>query len=264
MKLSASYNLFDGEELLEYSLMSIRKNVDHISVVYQLVSNFGKKRSTFIKDLLDSYKSLGLIDEIYEYKPIINVHPHDNEIRKRNIGLQLAIDNGCTHYMSMDIDELYKLKDLKYAKSIIEDGDYDSSACYMLTYWREPAYRLEPVEDYYVSLIYKIRNGIEFVNGRKFTVLVDPTRRMDPGKCKLFTREECEMHHLSYIRNDIRSKFENSSARQNFNNQIDKLTDYYNKYKFPAKAWTAGAGCPTYGVVETEDIVEVIKEQYNQ
>ena len=34
MKLGVSYNLFDGEELLESSIKSIRDNVDYVSVVY--------------------------------------------------------------------------------------------------------------------------------------------------------------------------------------------------------------------------------------
>lgn len=34
--LSVSYNLFDGEELLEDSIMCIRNLVDHVSVVYQV------------------------------------------------------------------------------------------------------------------------------------------------------------------------------------------------------------------------------------
>ena len=42
MKIGVSYNLFDGEELLESSIKSIRKNVDYISVVYQTISNFCK------------------------------------------------------------------------------------------------------------------------------------------------------------------------------------------------------------------------------
>ena len=43
MKLGLAYNLFDGEELLEYSLRSIRNNVDYISVQYQEISNHGEK-----------------------------------------------------------------------------------------------------------------------------------------------------------------------------------------------------------------------------
>ena len=42
MKVGISYNLFDGEELLEASIKSVRDNVDYISIVYQTESNFGK------------------------------------------------------------------------------------------------------------------------------------------------------------------------------------------------------------------------------
>ena len=39
-KLAAIYNVFDGEENLQSSIDSIRKNVDIIIVVQQQVSNF--------------------------------------------------------------------------------------------------------------------------------------------------------------------------------------------------------------------------------
>jgi hypothetical protein len=35
MKLGAAYNVFDGEELLENSIVSIRSEVDYVVVVYQ-------------------------------------------------------------------------------------------------------------------------------------------------------------------------------------------------------------------------------------
>ena len=41
MNLGVSYNVFDGEELLEGSIFQIRNEVDYISVVYQSISNFG-------------------------------------------------------------------------------------------------------------------------------------------------------------------------------------------------------------------------------
>ena len=43
MKLGISYNVFDGEELLEKSILCIRDQVDFISVVYQEKSNFGNQ-----------------------------------------------------------------------------------------------------------------------------------------------------------------------------------------------------------------------------
>ena len=71
----------------------------------------------------------------------------------------------------------------------LEDGEYDSAACQMVTYYKNSNYILDPKEDYYVTLPFKIRRGKEYVFGSPFPVLVDPTRRMEAGKCKIFNRE---------------------------------------------------------------------------
>ena len=52
MKLGISYNLFDGEELLEYSINSVRDSCDHINVVYQKISNWGEPCSKDLEDIL--------------------------------------------------------------------------------------------------------------------------------------------------------------------------------------------------------------------
>ena len=112
------------------------------------------------------------------------------------------------------------------------EEDFDSSSCQLVTYYKSAEYRLDPKEDYYVSLIFKIRPGTEFVFGHPFPAMVDPTRRMLPGNCKIFTREEIEMHHFSYVRKDLNIKLTNSSASPNFKN-INKIVTYFNK-------WTPG------------------------
>jgi len=251
MKLGISYNLFDGEELLEDSIRSIRENVDYISVVYQEVSNFGNKCNEDLVPLLDKLKSLGFIDELYKYRPQLKGGGHINEISKRNIGLFLSEGAGCTHHMAMDSDEFYTDKQFKYLKEKMIKEDLDSSACQMITYYKEPVYRLDPKEDYYVSLIFKIRRGRVYVMGHPFPVLVDPTRRMEPGKSKIFTREEIEMHHMSYVRKDIKVKLTNSSASPNFKN-IDKIVNYYNEWTYGKQALMGGAPDKFYNIIKEE------------
>lgn len=230
MKIGVSYNVFDGEELLESSIKSIRDNVDYVSVVYQTESNFGNPCSDELIPLLEKLKSEGLIDELFEYRPNINKGGHYNEIRKRNIGLTLSEGVGCTHHMTMDSDEFYTDEQFKFMKKTMEEGDYDSSACQMKTYFKDPTYEIRPMNEYYVSLIFKIRQGKEFVMGLPFPVLVDPTRRMDSGKCKIFTRDEVEMYHMSYVRKDMRSKLTNSSSNRTFKD-IDNFLKMFNDYK---------------------------------
>lgn len=251
MKLGVSYNVFDGEELLEGSIKQIRSEVDYISVVYQTISNFGDTCDKNLIPLLNELKSKGLVDEIYPYFPLSG-NGHGNELNKRNIGLELSKKNGCTHHMSMDTDEYYDLDQFKYLKKIVIDGDFDSSACQMTTYYKEPIYRLEPKEEYYVSLIYKIREGVQF-NIVGFPVMVDPTRRMDCGNFKNFTRDEIEMHHMSYVRKNINKKMNNSSAKINFQNEIPKLTEYFNNWKFGKKALMPGRPPSEYDIIQTEN-----------
>jgi hypothetical protein len=256
MKLGVSYNLFDGEELIESSIKCIRNDVDFISVIYQTTSNFGNTCSESLVPLLNNLKEKGMIDEMVKYNPSIKNGGHYNEITKRNLGLYLSENAGCTHHMAMDSDEFYTEEQFKYLKKIMIDGDYDSSACQMVTYYKNPIYRLEPKEEYYVPLIYKIRNNIEYVFAHQFPVLVDPTRRMNPEKCKIFTRDEIEMHHMSYIRKNLRMKLNNSSAKSNFKS-IDKIVNYYDKWEYPQKALLGGIPDKYYEIVKVEKLFNI-------
>ena len=117
MKLGISYNLFDGEELLEASLKSVREEAFHINVVYQTTSYYGNNSSPYIKDFLLNLKNKGLIDEIFHYERDFSKNDkHYFEREKRNIGLSIARKNGCTHFLSMDVDEFYDREQLKKAK----------------------------------------------------------------------------------------------------------------------------------------------------
>ena len=221
MILGASYNLFDGEELLESSIKSIRNNVDFISVVFQTQSNFGNLCHESIPDLLIDLQKKKLIDEVIHYNPDLSKHPHENERNKRNIGLEASREKGCTHHLSIDTDEFYNTLQFDNAKEIIEENNFDSSVCRLQTYYKNDHTILWPLEDYYVSFIYKIRPNVVYAP-MPFPVLVDPTRRMEAGSMMDFEHDELLMHHFSYVRKDLRSKLENSSAKQNWDNDMIK------------------------------------------
>lgn len=258
MRLGVSYNTFDGEELLEDSIKAIRNEVNYISVVYQTVSNFGQECDKGLVPLLERLKSEGLVDELFEYHPRINKGGHFNEITKRNIGLSLSEGAGCTHHMAMDSDEFYTMDQFRYMKKIMEEGGYDSSACQMTTYYKEPIYRLEPKEEYYVSLLFKIKQEREYVIGHPFPVLVDPTRRMEPGNCKIFTRDEIEMHHMSYVRKDIEKKVRNSSAKVNFESWIPEFLEYFNNWKEGDDALMPGRPPGRYNLIKVENYFNIV------
>lgn len=253
MKVGISYNLFDGEELLEGSIKSMRESVDYVSVVYQTVSNFGDAANERLVPLLNRLKEEGLIDELFEFKPNVNKGGHYNELNKRNIGIAISQGAGCTHHMSMDSDEFYVKEQFEFMKKTMLEGDFDSSACQMVTYYKEFIYRLEPKEEYFVSGLHKINQNTKYVFGHSFPVLVDPTRRVVPGKFRKFERSEIEMHHMSYIRDDISKKLNNSSAKVNFRD-INKLVDYYNNWEYPQQALLGGRPDTLSDIVKVENL----------
>jgi hypothetical protein len=258
MKLGVSYNIFDGEELLEGSIKSIRNNVDYISVVYQTISNFGNPCNEGLVSLLEDLKKRGLVDNLFHYKPRLNKGGHYNEITKRNIGLSLSEGIGCTHHMSMDSDEYYVEEEFNKLKELIVGGDYDASYCQMQTYYKSWEYSLDPPEEYYVSLIYKIKNNSNYVLGAPSPVLVDPTRRMSLIKNPLvLTRDQIQMHHGSYIRNDIRKKLENSSASVNFKKEINRIVDHYDKWEYPEKVLLGGFVDRYYNIIKVEKLFNI-------
>lgn len=241
MKLGVSYNLFDGEELLEGSIKQIRKAVDYVSVVCQTTSNFGKPCTEELIPLLKKLKKEKLIDEVLLYTPEIARGGHYNEVTKRNIGLQSSLKAGCSHHMSMDCDEYYLSSEFANLKKKFEQGQWDSSYCQMLTYHHSWEYILDPPEDYYVPLIVQIDEHSKYILGSIAPVLVDPTRSI-AGLIRplILSRKEIQMHHGSYIRNNIRTKLENSSASINFNHEIEKLVEHYTHWNYPEKVFCAG------------------------
>lgn len=256
MKLGLSYNLFDGEELLEGSIRCIRDSVDYISVVYQTVSNFGNQSHSNILDLLTDLKHKNLIDNITKFDPEI-IHGSKNELIKRNIGLDLSRKYQCTHHMSIDTDEYYIRSEFDTIKQKIIEADHDASFCQMMTYYKSWEYVLDPPENYYVPLIYKIKDNARYTKQRHFPVVVDPTRKMSNIiNPIIFDRSIIQLHHGSYIRNNLQIKLENSSASVNFNNKdnIKQIVDYYNTWIYPKPA-TLGGKYPKFHNIKKLDTI---------
>jgi hypothetical protein len=244
MKLGVSYNLFDGEELLEYSIASIKPNVDYISVVMQEVSNHGAQCNPGLLQYLKDLKDKNIINDICIYKPTFSGDPLQaslNETYKRNVGLELSKRNNCTHHMSMDTDEFYTNDQFRYMKSKIEKENLDTGFCQHCQYYKDSIYILKNKEQEYVPTIEKIHPTTKYIYKEKPSVPTDPTRQTTNTKQYLFNRNEVEMHHMSFVRKNIKRKLDNSSCRRHFTeSQIEKITEYYKNWKFPQPAMWAG------------------------
>lgn len=244
-KFGVSYNLFDGEELLKESIISIRDSVDFISVVYQEVSNYGNKCSDNLLSILMDLNDNKLIDCLYNYKPKLNLSPHFNEINKRNIGYFISLDNNIDYHMSIDSDEFYLKEEFNLMKEKYIEDNLDSAFCQMLTYYKLKTYVLDPPEEYYVPLFYKVNEYNNYHFNVQLPILVDPTRKMESGNFYIFPRSEVQMHHMSYIRDNIEGKFNNSSANINFKD-INKTVEYFNNWKEGDDAMMMGSDIKMY------------------
>ena len=263
-KLGASYNIFDGEELLEQSIRSIRPLVSYVNVVYQTHSNFNEPCSVDLVPTLQELQHKGLIDEIIPYDTQFNftkqekkhwvsaratgsdlggarytnvADPFFNELKKRELGRLACQKQACTHFMSMDTDEYYKQQELQVIWHRMMQQGYDCAVCKMRFFFKFPRCELLPKDDNnYVTAIFKVDPDMPLRLAHPYAnLLIDPTRRMF-GATQLLvcTRNELEMYHYSFVRLNIAKKIMNVTNRGNYNQH--ELNEFIQR--FPK--WTQG------------------------
>lgn len=227
-KIAAIYNVWDGEELLAGSIAQIRPFVDYVVGLVQTRSNIGELYRGGI-DEMDRLYSEGIINGYRHFDPLSGVHPSQNERAKR----QDLIDGIKCHdidiIIQLDCDEYYQPHQFEKAlKRFIASG-MDGSFCKLRTFYKEPTLQLLPTEEYYVPLFHRLTP--ETKTGVKYPVLVDPTRGLSGKTFLEFSRSEIEMYHYSFIRNDIGRKLRNSSARKNFERDMEKHINQWENAK---------------------------------
>jgi hypothetical protein len=258
-KLGAAYNVFDGEELLEQSIRSIRPVVSYVVVVYQTQSNFGEACSSSLVSTLERLRDVEhLIDEIIHYHPQQNftnkekkywvsaratgtdlggaryfevANPFFNEISKRELGRVHCLKAKCTHFMCMDTDEYYQRKELATVWSTMMQGDYDCVACKMRFFFKFPRCELYPRDEQnYVTAIFKLQFDMPLRLAHPYAnLLIDPTRRMfGATKLLICRRDELEMYHYSFVRLNILSKLVNVTNRGNYTQE--KLSAFIQEF----------------------------------
>jgi hypothetical protein len=215
MKLAAIYNVWDGVELLRGSMISVAAGVDLFIIVYQDVSNFGEKY-----DPLPDMDLTGFNVKLAKYTPR-NHGGHVNEIKKRNLGIQVAKQEGCTHFFHRDVDEYYK--DFVEAKEAFIKSEYTGSVCGIQAYFKQPDLMFDNYESYYVPFIHKLLPNVQ-AGARQYPFRVDPTRKITRQKNVIELPHT--MHHFSWVRKDIQRKIRNSSARNNM--RINAILNAYN------------------------------------
>lgn len=258
-KLGVSYNVFDGVELLESSILSIRKNVDYINVVFQKVSNYGEMAEDNSIKILNRLKSLKLIDNFILYHPDLDAPSSLNELKKRELGLKDCLNHKCTYFLNMDTDEYYLEDQFFKAKRFIFENNISCSACPMYYYIKSPHYKfVEPRRSTFVPFICKIDSRTKLKLAAKSFCLVDPTRMVSfKGRVWIFAPNMIAMHHMAFVRKDLLKKFRNSSynVNQEGKNINESVKKSVMSYEFPNDFYFYGEG--VYKVEYVEDIFNI-------
>lgn len=214
-KLGATYSIFNGEEILPFSLKSIRKNVDYINVVYQKVSWTGKECDSNLVLTLEKLKEDGLIDNIIEYKMPININKSKIAklvIKKKMLGIKDLQKNNCTHCMILDADELYNPKQLESAKEFVIINGITHSACNLYDYKYYPEIRCRDAAFYSVPFIFKLRLYSGLSAKHNMPCKVDDLRTFKYNKYfdKFYFLNFISMNHMTGLRKCYSDKLEAS------------------------------------------------------
>lgn len=220
-----SYSVYDGVELLEASIRNIRESVDYINVVYQLKSWYGAEAEQELYPLLLKLKDEGLIDELIEFKPNYKIKPRTNEDIKRRLGLKYARRAHLDYFMTMDADEFYIKEEFEQAKKTILEKGIESAFCPIVDYGLKPTRRVIRNAPYAVQFFFKLTPFSHLGKNKNAIAIADTTRTLakpfffeNVNQCMCL---DVEMHHMSWVRHDLASKFQNSSGRSDINFVLD-------------------------------------------
>jgi len=232
-RLGLTINAFDASELLDQLISEIRDQVDWVAAIYQKRSYWGNPMAKTDMDELNRLKSLGLIDELIEFKPNFNKYSREQECEKRNQGIELAKQRGCSHVLNIDADEFYDKDQFREAKNYINQTGWG------ITYWSYVNY----YKDFEHYLVYPFRPLVPGIHSTFFNYTyngpapgpTDPTRRiLNPSNLGtyVFPDEVIRMGHAAWIRRDIRKKLVNWSAKNHFPKElINKAVERWENWK---------------------------------
>lgn len=139
IKLAAIINLWDGIELLRGSIDCYKDHVDEIIIVWQEVSNFGEPHNP--PSIINLSSEVNRKTTFLKYDPYFSLGGSQNEVKKRNIGLDIARELRCTHFFHIDVDEYYE--DFGGLKKEYLISCKKASICKIYTYFKKPTLRLD-------------------------------------------------------------------------------------------------------------------------
>jgi len=217
VKLGATYNVFNGEELLEASIRAIRDDVDYINVVWQEYSWMNEKINARMLDCIHELQKKKLIDCVIKFEFDTKDIKHLGRLRckKTNLGLRDLKKNHCTHFIMLDADEFYRKAEFQKAKKFVIDNNITHSFCSIYDYRISPCYRMEDIRDYSVGFIHKFTIfswiiGKKRINNTSCKVDLFRTVPYIPLFHRFYYLNMVSMHHMTGVRRDYNNKMRNT------------------------------------------------------
>ena len=210
MKLCAIFIVWDDYEILRYAIESISRQVEGIIVIASAESNKGE----FSPIPEDFYENPYF--DLFLKNPDLNKQPRENETEKRNFGLQKAREMGYTHFIMMDADESYE--DFYEEKKRFDDPLLVGLVSNTVVYFRSPTLcfddltRVPFIHRLTIDLRFEKNYNYPFSVSDSYHPAIDPTRTMNITEGVQMSA--VKMHHMSWIRRDIRKKIRNSAGQR--------------------------------------------------
>lgn len=234
-KFGVSFCVYDGEELLERSVECIRPVANYINIVCSEKSYFGESGNYGVKELCESLKQRGLVDEIIYYETTPPVSKNDPDFRKkrakaeleqRQAGLNAAKIAGCNYFMTMDTDEFYDALALQSAKQkIINNPKWTHTFVHILNYGKAPTKRYDGRKwEYFVPFFAKIDKNSKMDWNKNVPCVVTSMRNIAHCRdAQYWILDDIFMHHFTRVRKKLDDKY----TIRNVSADVDK--DWINK-----------------------------------
>lgn len=230
---------FEGSEHLQNILSELADLVDVKILAYQDMSYHGDPIDPSDKATILNLVEQGFADQAVKIELNPNEEARLQETAKRNKIIDLLKKEGCSHAVIIDADEFYTYQSFYYALKEIDENDYDVTYCQYVNYYHDyEHYLIYPFsEGMYVPFVSKIKYKF-FYESEDFMLPSDPTRRYvlsgnKKDKQHIFSWDKLKMHHLSWIRIDIKKKLRAWSSRKCFDNTdflIKRAIDDFNNF----------------------------------
>jgi hypothetical protein len=204
------YIAWDGLEILKHSYTNMAPLADGVIIVWSTLSNSCQNTGAF--DPAD-YRG----DTLVHHEPSPAKTKQENERDKRNAGLREAKRQGYTHFLMLDVDEIYDPQEFLMEKERFRDSNLEGLVCGVKTYFKSPTLTIGADPNTRVPFIHKISPSLHYAMNKRYPFAydkngprIDPTRQLNIKRGVEWS--DITMHHYSHVRIDIRVKIENSSA----------------------------------------------------